>query len=1150
MAKDKPASLSKSGNHNHKAASAAMSEQDTTHSDPGEEEDGFRQPPPLPGGAPRETKRKRKQGGRKRWIVISMLTAASSFVLALVVIALLAVMGRAVALPGWAVAQVEARVNAQLSGPEIDVAGVSVGLLDDELRPTIELQGVRLRDARQAPLLALPSLQVKLDTSELLQGRIALETLDISAAQVDLTRDETGQIVLAFGTDLNGTSVQAGSVAQVLALVDEAFETPALRELEEVTVGGVRLVVNDQRAGRSLEVDEGQLKLVNGANFLALNIAFDLSMDGSSPATLTLSADKAKGAGGGRLQAEFSQLRVRDIAEQVSTLNFLELLDAPVDGQLTTEFGEAGEVVSFAGALNIGQGFLQPAPQAKPLPLNSARAQVVYSAATERLTIAELDIDAPELRMSGQGHADLLDVVAGIPQTLLMQIRLADIKLDPEGVFETPVSFAEGQADLRYRPGDLNMDIGQLVLRNDGTEIVAGGAVSIDDAGWLASVDANIGSIDQNQLLGLWPTSAVENTRDWLTSNILSGTLSNAAAALRVVPGEKLGSAVTFNFDDANVVYLKTLPPVEQGRGYFTIAQDEMTLVLHEGHVTAPSGGRLDVAGSVLQIPDVNVKLPVAEISLRARGPVEAAMSLLDEKPFEFLSKSGLATDLAQGKADVTARLLVPLAKQVLVKDVSYEVAATLTDLTSNSLVEGRRLTAPRMALSAKDGALSIAGKGDLDGIPIDVTWARPIGPGSGDGSTVTGSIALSKATLDAFNVGLPDGSVGGAGQGQFTLALERGGRPELRLTSNLQGIGLNIDALGWSKPRDASGEFAISMTMGETPVINGISISAPGLSAEGTLTLRPGGGLERAVFNPLRVADRLNSRVEVVGRGTGQPALIRVQGGSIDIRKFGVGAGGGGAPTGGPPLELALDSLRVTDDIRIDGFRGQFTNQRGLDGRFSGAVNGQAQVNGTIVPTERGLAVRIGSDNGGGVIAATGIFRNARGGNMDLVLQPTGRPGEFNGRLQVANTRVKKAPALADLLSALSVVGLLEQLSGDGILFSEVVARFTLSAGGVRLHESRAVGPSMGITMDGVYANSSRRMQMQGVVSPIFIVNRPLGFLFAKKGEGLFGFNYTLEGAADAPNVGVNPLSVFTPGIFREIFRRPPPKPPSNVQN
>jgi hypothetical protein len=65
--------------------------------------------------------------------------------------------------------------------------------------------------------------------------------------------------------------------------------------------------------------------------------------------------------------------------------------------------------------------------------------------------------------------------------------------------------------------------------------------------------------------------------------------------------------------------------------------------------------------------------------------------------------------------------------------------------------------------------------------------------------------------------------------------------------------------------------------------------------------------------------------------------------------------------------------------------------------------------------------------------------------------------------------------------------------------------------------------------------------MDLQGVISPIYLVNG-VGRIFARKGEGLFGFNYRLTGTAENPNVSVNPLSVFTPGMFREIFRQAPP--------
>jgi hypothetical protein len=50
------------------------------------------------------------------------------------------------------------------------------------------------------------------------------------------------------------------------------------------------------------------------------------------------------------------------------------------------------------------------------------------------------------------------------------------------------------------------------------------------------------------------------------------------------------------------------------------------------------------------------------------------------------------------------------------------------------------------------------------------------------------------------------------------------------------------------------------------------------------------------------------------------------------------------------------------------------------------------------------------------------------------------------------------------------------------------------------------------------------------------------LGQIFSRRGEGFFGFNYSLSGTTDAPQVSVNPLSLLTPGMFREIFRQGPP--------
>jgi len=186
---------------------------------------------------------------------------------------------------------------------------------------------------------------------------------------------------------------------------------------------------------------------------------------------------------------------------------------------------------------------------------------------------------------------------------------------------------------------------------------------------------------------------------------------------------------------------------------------------------------------------------------------------------------------------------------------------------------------------------------------------------------------------------------------------------------------------------------------------------------------------------------------------------------------------------------------------------------------------------------------VRLQSQDAGAVFRATGIFSRARGGVMDLVLTPRGSgKGNYDGQLAVRDLRVQDAPVLAELLSAVSVIGLLEQLGGEGLLFNTVDGRFTLSPDRVEIVEAAAMGASLGVSMSGAYGLKSGRMELRGVVSPIYMVNA-LGQIVSRRGEGLFGFNYTISGTAKAPAVSVNPLSILTPGIFREIFRSDPPR-------
>jgi hypothetical protein len=283
-----------------------------------------------------------------------------------------------------------------------------------------------------------------------------------------------------------------------------------------------------------------------------------------------------------------------------------------------------------------------------------------------------------------------------------------------------------------------------------------------------------------------------------------------------------------------------------------------------------------------------------------------------------------------------------------------------------------------------------------------------------------------------------------------------------------------------------------------------------------------------------------LNGSVEITGRGGNRPVGLAVTGGRIDIRKFPEKRGSSGSADGSP-IRVSLDALQVTDGIRLTGFSGDFALKGGFNGAFSGRVNGAVPVTGAVVPSKNGTAVRVQAADAGATMKAAGMFSSAHGGSLDMTLVPRPESGQYDGSATIRSIRVKYGSVMADLLSAISVIGLLDQLNGDGIVFNTAEAAFLMTPNAIAVSRGSAVGASMGVSMAGVYHSDTGRLDMTGVVSPIYMLNG-IGAVLTRKGEGLFGFAYRLRGTAEAPDVQVNPLSILTPGMFRDIFRAPPP--------
>ncbi len=1110
---------------------------------------------PLPD---RHARRRRRLTWHFSIWTVALLALAAVFL----VLVSMSATGRVLTMPDWVTQRIERSINTQSGNVQVSLSRVELGITSRGL-PRLRLVDLGVRDATGLEIGRLNAVEGALFLGPVLSGNVAPQSLSLSGAQITVRRQRDGAFDLSLGQGIGAS----GDLAAVLDRIDTVFSKGVLAQTDTITATNLTITLEDARSGRLWQVTDGRLTVSQTEKALDMTLSFDVFNQTEELAETVLGFRSVKGSSAARLTATFKNALARDIAAQSPLLTFLGLVDAPISGALRTVIDASGAVSGLAGTLEFGAGTLSPDPAAKPVKFTGGKVYLDYDPERERMNFADMFVESDWGVIHADGHTYLRGWSAGWPTELLGQLQVSKARISPPGVFEAPIELGEGAADFRLTLDPFRVDMGQFAVSHDGAQVTGAAKISTDSEGWVIAVDAQANHVTPQQVTAFWPLTTGLRSRKWTHENVIGGQFNDVAVAWRKQGSDPAHTALSADFEGVTVQAVKSMAPIEEAAGQFSIDGRRLVVMADRGVVrprdrNGKVAGMLDAAGTSFVIPQMArrpkdpdaPRPPVpALVNLAVSGPLTSALHLLDDAPFRIFRdtpEGAIGPDMATGRIDLAGRIDIALQPKPPRDAVRYDLTGTLAAVKSDKIVAGKTLSLPQATLEASDTSVSIGGRGSLSGVPMTGKWVQALKDGkAAPVSTVSGQLTLDQAFLDAFSIGLPKGSISGSAQGDYEISLQKGQPPRMTLSSSLDGLGVSIAPLGWSKPKSSKGTLSVVGRLGATPVIDKIALRAPGLETSGSVLMAEGGGLVAAQFDRVRLGGWLDAPVTLTGRGAGKPVSVTVKGGRVDLRKVKLGAGNGTAPVSGGavPISLILDRLTISEGIWINEFQGDFTrSSAGMKGTFKGRLGGVPnsrgpRINGTAAPQPNGTAYRITSPNAGGVMRAAGVFKSARKGDLELILAPGGGEGVYEGNLKIKNVDVHDAPAMAELLSAISVVGLLQQLGGKGIAFTDVDARFRLDPEKITVYESAATGHSMGISMDGYYQLGSGQMDMQGVISPFYVVNSA-GRIFARKGEGLLGFNYDLRGTASDPKVSVNPLSLFTPGFFRDIFRRNPP--------
>ena len=732
------------------------------------------------------------------------------------------------------------------------------------------------------------------------------------------------------------------------------------------------------------------------------------------------------------------------------------------------------------------------------------------------------------------------DVTAGKGRLVLRNLYPEDLKV---------TSFAAkgsvGEHGTAFTLDTADIDLGGTTFTVHGTALAKSdiSTAKLDVVGTNVKVD---------DLPRLWPSVVAPNPRAWITANLSSGSVDEVYAALEL-HGSSLNPADltidkvngTMRLSGIDVRYLDKMPKVQKARGEVHFDDKRFNIRIDGGNAVG-----VDVESGTIAISGLDGDDQRIAIDLALNGSLRAALQLIDNEPLHYASKIGIDAKKAEGTASVKLGLKFPLIHNLRLHQIDVTASAKMTDVAIPAIFLGHDLSRGDLALKLDKEGMETTGTAKIAAVPVTLAWSEGFAKSAARELRLVGELdGKARRTLGLDAGDLLSGPVGF----DFNLKERERGQARIELALDLTKSVLTLPRVDWRKRAGvpAKAHAVLTLDGDRLAAIPELTIAAGDLTARGRIDFDPRAGdfraatLEEFAFGRNRVSGAVTRRRDGA-------YAITLKGASLDASPF-LKSTGEEPPEPGPKLaiELGVERLWLSQSATV-ALR-DATGTIAYDGqRVSHAVVAAKTAGGgplrLEIDSEDGKRkMAFNSENAGDVLKAVDFADNVVGGKLKLngTYDDTQPGSPFTGTLRMTDFKLLQAPLVVKLLTITSPSGIDNQVSGEGIGFSTLVAPFVRAGERAEIKDGRAVGSELGITFEGWLDPGENRLDLEGTIVPIYTLNSLLGnipgigdVLVGPKGGGVFAATYQAKGALDDPDVTVNPLTALAPGILRGLIK------------
>jgi hypothetical protein len=954
----------------------------------------------------------------------------------------------------------------------------------------VQFQGVSIVGEGGAPVAAFRDGTLGISARDLLFGRFSILEIDIRNPEITVIRDPDDHFSLRVGQQSGTGSGNADFAAFIQNFLERPSDNGPLGKLRRVHLVNGRITVDDQKTGGKWSAPNVDIDLARDAQATSgkIDIALDLPQH---PARLFARARHVLGERRNYISVDIEGFNAAAAAPFAAALSPLAPFAIPVSGHAHAVIDDSGSLVSGDIELSGAKGGMIVLPQfySGPLVVKGLDVKAHFTGAPQVLVLDRMAVDLGDAKISAKGTANF----AGQNMTIDSQLDLATVPL--------------------------------------------------------ARFDA------------LWPHGMAVGGRDWVTAHIPDGIIKSGSVHIGATgktddPGSIQITSVagTFDYTGLEVHYFPPLPPIRGIDGHATFDVSRMALSIDTGQLGALAVSKGSAVLTNLDQDENNI-----DIDLTVAGPLKSALATLDMKPLGYARDLGLTPDGVGGKAELQASFSFPMIKSLLFKQIALQAKGTLDGVSAPNVIGSRPIDAGKFDIALDKAGMRLNGSAKLAGVPMSLDWKESFLQTDKTRSRITFESAADDAQRAALAFNPPDlvglkGKIGVKG----AVTIDRDHTTTLDLNADIGAAELTVDKIALRKAAGDPATADLSLVFeGDTLAhIPRLRVASKDLTIDGDIDLGPDDAFRRA-----RLTRVTSPRNDFTLLAEAKPSDAHAYSVSVSGAKFDAAPLISAKSSGGPPdhtprldLKVALDTLLTGAEAHLDNVSGTaaMTGTRLDRANLKATAGGPMTL--TYVPGGDGRTLTFSADDAGKTLAALGLTRGARGGilRIDGTTDTSREPWRTKGTLAMKDFRMTDAPIMARLVNAISITGMVDLLSGQGLGFDRLEAGIEYAGGTFTFRDGRAAG-TLGISFEGEVNQNKDTVALKGTVVPVDTFNRivssiPLvgGLLTGGNRGGLFGWTYTISGTTNDPNVSVNPLSIFAPGVLRNLFFLGPAEPDS----